>query len=328
MRENGKKHSFEQIMKEADTIFAISSGAGLSGVCVIRVSGPESFNAAGKLVGRLPGRRRAGLRKLRNPTSGEVIDRGIVITFAGPRSFTGEDICEFHVHGGRAVQGAMLDALGVLPGLRAAEAGEFTRRAVRNGRLDLLAAEGLGDLIQARTEGQRRQALHHSLGKASSVIEDWRHRLIAILGRVEAAVDFIEEPQGAEDALGVATESLKSLVAEMREALTVARRGAAIREGVRVVLAGPPNVGKSSLLNVLARREAAIVSAIPGTTRDVIEVMIELAGIPVIVSDTAGLRDGSGDEIETAGMERTRRELKAADIIVWVTAADGSQDDS
>lgn len=315
-------------MKEADTIFAISSGAGLSGVCVIRVSGPEAFNAAGKLVGRLPGRRQAGLRELRNPTSGEVIDRGIVITFAGPRSFTGEDICEFHVHGGRAVQRAMLDALGALPGLRAAEAGEFTRRAVRNGRLDLLAAEGLGDLIQARTEGQRRQALHHSLGKASSVIEDWRHRLIAILGRVEAAVDFIEEPQVAEDALGVATESLKSLVAEMREALTVARRGAAIREGVRVVLAGPPNVGKSSLLNVLARREAAIVSAIPGTTRDVIEVMIELAGIPVIVSDTAGLRDGSGDEIETAGMERTRRELKAADIIVWVTAADGSQDDS
>src|SRR5262245_47788181 len=189
-------------MKDADTIFAISSGAGLSGVCVIRVSGPEAFAAARKLAGRLPSRRRAGLRELRNPTSGELIDRGIVIAFPGPGSFTGEDICEFHVHGARAVQRAMLDVLGALPGLRAAEAGEFTRRAVRNGRLDLLAAEGLADLIQARTERQRRQALHHSLGKASSVIEDWRRRLIGILGRVEAAVDFIEEPQAAEDAIG------------------------------------------------------------------------------------------------------------------------------
>jgi tRNA modification GTPase len=309
-------------MNFADTIFAVSSGAGLSGVSVIRVSGPKAMHAGAKIAGQLPGERMASLRRFRAPESGEVIDEGIVIPFPGPGSFTGEDVCEFHIHGGLAVQRAMLDVLTSLPGLRAAEAGEFTRRAVRNGRMDLVGAEGLSDLIHARTERQRRQALHHTLGKASGLIDQWRQRLVGVLGRIEAAVDFTEEPGVAEQALAGIEQPLKELISEMRSALADAKRGAVIREGVRVVLAGPPNVGKSSLLNALARRDAAIVSAIPGTTRDVIEVAIELAGVPVILSDTAGLHEEARDEIELAGMERTRRELGEADIVVWITAAD------
>jgi tRNA modification GTPase len=314
-------------MSESDTIFAISSGAGLSGICVIRVSGPAALLAAEKLAGPLPKKREAALRRFRRPDTGEILDEGIIIVFPKPQSFTGEDVCEFHVHGGLAVQRAVLEAVGSLPGLRSAEAGEFSRRAVRNGRLDLLGAEGLSDLIHARTERQRRQALHHSLGKASELVEDWRRKLIGILGRVEAAVDFIDEPGVAEEALRQVRRPLEALISEMQKAVAEARRGAAIRDGVRVVLSGPPNVGKSSLLNVLARRDAAIVSAMPGTTRDVIEVAIELAGIPVILSDTAGLRDGTRDEIEAAGIERTQREIKAADIVVWVSATDRERDD-
>jgi tRNA modification GTPase len=314
-------------MKQSDTIFAISSGAGLAGICVIRVSGPEAVEVAKGMAGPLPRPREAGLRTFRHPTTGEVLDQGILMLFPGPRSFTGEDVCEFHGHGGLAVQRAMLGALGSLPGLRAAEAGEFTRRAVRNGRLDLLGAEGLSDLIHARTESQRRQALHHCLGGASALVEGWRERLIGILGRVEAAVDFVDEAGVAEAALAGIRAPLNELIDGMRQALAEAKRGEAVREGVRVVLAGPPNVGKSSLLNVLARRDAAIVSAIPGTTRDVIEVMIELGGVPVILSDTAGLREGGSDEIELAGMTRTRLALDTADIVIWVSAADQGRND-
>ena len=314
-------------MSDMDTIFALSSGAGLCGVSVIRVSGRAAMRAAASLAGRLPSKREAALRKFRHPGTGELIDEGIVLLFPRPGSFTGEDVCEFHVHGGLAVQRAMLGALGSLADLRPAEPGEFTRRAVRNGRLDLLGAEGLSDLIHARTERQRRQALHHSLGKASERADDWRRRLVAVMGRVEAAVDFVDEPGVAEEALRRVAAPLETLTAEMRGALAEAKRGRAIREGVRVVLAGPPNVGKSSLLNVIARRDAAIVSAIPGTTRDVIEVMIELAGLPVILSDTAGLREGSTDEIELAGMDRTLREVARADIVVWVSASDRGRND-
>src|SRR5437763_14228853 len=222
-------------MSEMDTIFALCSGSGLCGVSVIRVSGAAAMRAAASLAGRLPSKREAALRKFRHPGTGELIDEGIVLLFPRPGSFTGEDVCEFHVHGGLAVQRAMLGALGSLADLRPAEPGEFTRRAVRNGRLDLVGAEGLSDLIHARTERQRRQALYHSLGKASECIENWRRNLIGVMGRVEAAVDFVDEPGIAEEALERIRGPLEGLVSEMREALSQARRGSAIREGVRLV---------------------------------------------------------------------------------------------
>jgi tRNA modification GTPase len=314
-------------MSESDTIFAVSSGAGLGGLCVIRVSGPLALRAGETLGGALPGKRKATLRRFRHPLTGETLDEGILIVFPQPQSFTGEDVCEFHVHGGLAVQRAMLGALGSLPGLRGAEPGEFSRRAVRNGKLDLMGAEGLSDLIHARTERQRRQALHHSLGRASDEVEAWRGRLISILGRVEAAVDFVDEPGVAEEALARVRVPVQQLISDMGKALSEAERGATVRNGLRVALVGAPNVGKSSLLNALARRDAAIVSATPGTTRDVIEVPLELAGIPVIIADTAGLRSGMVDEIEAAGMERTQRELQGADVVVWVTASDCNRND-
>jgi tRNA modification GTPase len=216
--------------------------------------------------------------------------------------------------------------LGDMAGLRLAEPGEFTKRAFRNGRLDLVAAEGIGDLIQAKTEKQRKLALHHALGHASETIEIWRRDLIAILGRVEAAVDFADEADVARETLEDVRQRLEDLILRMRAALAEAERAAPIRDGIKVVIAGPPNAGKSSLLNLLARREAAIVSAIPGTTRDVIEVAMEISGVPVILTDTAGLRAHSTDEIERVGMDRAANELRGADIVIWVTAADAMVD--
>lgn len=256
----------------------------------------------------------------RNPETQEVLDDGLLVIFPGPGSFTGEDVAEFHLHGSLAVIRAVLDVLGGMAGLRLAEPGEFTKRAFRNGRMDLVAAEGIGDLIRARTERQRKQALHHALGGASQVIEGWRRDLIAILGRVEAAVDFADEADVARATVNDVRHRLEDLIGRMQVALAEADRAASLREGLKVVLAGPPNVGKSSLLNRLAQREAAIVSAIPGTTRDVIEVAMEFSGIPVILTDTAGLRASTEDEIERIGMDRTSRELAGADIIVWVSA--------
>jgi tRNA modification GTPase len=308
-------------MNPSDTIFALSSGAGVAGIAVLRVSGPEAIAVAYQLAGPLGNDRQAVFRRLRDPRTDELIDAGLVLLFQGPRSFTGEDVVEFHVHGSLAVQRAMTEALTAL-GLRGAEPGEFTRRAVRNGRMDLIEAEGLADLVRAKTERQRKQALRHSLGAVSEVLEDWRGNLTAILARVEAAVDFVDEPGVAEQALRAVAEPIRRLKGRMQTALAEMHRGAAVRDGIRVVIAGPPNVGKSSLLNALARRDAAIVSPLPGTTRDVIEVSFELAGIPVLMSDTAGLRGDTGDELERTGMARTRRELDQADIVLWVNAPD------
>ena len=292
----------------------------MAGIAVIRLSGREAFATARSLTGALPGPRRAARRTFRHPATQDVLDDGLVLLFPAPKSFTGEDVVEFHLHGSLAVIRAFLDVLGSMAGLRMAEPGEFTKRAFRNDRMDLVAAEGLGDLIQARTERQRKQALHHALGGASQVIEGWRRDLIGILGRVEAAVDFADEADVAAQTVDEVRRRLDDLTVRMRAALAEADRAASLREGLKIVLAGPPNVGKSSLLNLLAKRGAAIVSAIPGTTRDVIEVAMEFSGVPVILTDTAGLRSATEDEIERIGMDRTGRELRGADIIVWVSA--------
>jgi tRNA modification GTPase len=298
----------------------------MAGIAVIRLSGRRAFAAVRSLAGTLPEPRHAARRVFRHPQTKDVLDDGLVLTFPAPNSFTGEDVAELHLHGSLAVIRALIGVLGGMADLRLAEPGEFTRRAFRNGRLDLVAAEGLGDLIQARTEGQRKLALHHALGHASETIESWRRDLVAILGRVEAAVDFVDETDVARQAMDGISRGIDDLIRRMRAALVEAERAAPLREGVKIVIAGPPNAGKSSLLNRLARREAAIVSAIPGTTRDAIEVAMELAGIPVILTDTAGLRAHGGDEIERIGMDRTAHELRGADIVVWVTAPDATAD--
>lgn len=308
-----------------DTIYSLSSGAGRAGVAVIRVSGPGAGAAVKALARRIPEPRRASLCRLDHPDTGTTIDEALVLWLPGPQSFTGEDSAEFHVHGGPAVVAATLDALGLLEGLRPAEAGEFTRRAFMNGRLDLVAVEGLADLIAAETEVQRRLAQFHSGGGASAVFEAWRSDMIQVLARLEAAIDFVDEEGVPDAALKEALPRLALLRDEMRARLDDRHQGERIREGVRIVLAGPPNVGKSSLLNRLAHREAAIVSATPGTTRDVIEVHLDLAGVPVTVSDTAGLREGSADDIEAVGIERTRATMSGADLIVWMTAPDAHE---
>jgi tRNA modification GTPase len=308
-------------MQSSDTIFALSSGAGKAGVAVIRVSGPEAASAIERLAGPPPKPRMATLKKL--ITADEtVIDEGLVFWFPGPKSATGEDMAEFHVHGSPAVIEAVLRTLSSLPGLRPAEAGEFTRRAMANGRMDLVEVEGLADLLSARTEAQRKLAIAHYLGEASSAYESWRSSLIAILGRIEAAVDFADEAGVVEPAMRRAREAAAALIVEMTSALNEYGLARALRDGVKVVLAGPPNAGKSTLLNLLARREAAIVSPIPGTTRDVIEVAMDLGGVPVILTDTAGLRAKAAEEIEAIGMERAKKEAELADVLVWVTSPD------
>jgi tRNA modification GTPase len=303
-----------------DTIYSLSSGVGRAGVAVVRVSGSQASVAVKSLCRRISEPRRASLCRLAHPAWGTVIDEALVLWLPGPTTFTSEDMAEFHVHGGRAVIAALLDALGSLDGMRPAEAGEFTRRAFLNGRLDLIEVEGLADLINAETEVQRRLARFHHGGGASAVFERWRSQLISALARLEAAIDFIDEEHVAEAALGDVSGRLAELEGEIAARLDDRRLGERVRDGVRLVLAGPPNVGKSSLLNRLAQREAAIVSAIPGTTRDVIEVHLDLAGIPVVISDTAGLRQGPADEVEAEGMARTQARIANADLVLWIGA--------
>ena len=309
-------------MINSDTIFAVSSGSGMAGIAVIRMSGSRAGKVLGSVAGSLPLPRRASVRQLRHPDSGEVIDQGLILWMPGPLSATGEDVAEFHVHGSMAVIDALFTAFRAFDGIRPAEPGEFTRRAFVNDRMDLVEAEGLADLLQARTDGQRRMAIHHMLGHASSQYEVWRNELISLLSRLEAAIDFVEEDGVAAAALmGVRSQTL-DLAARLKVAVAEAERAGALRSGVKVVLAGAPNVGKSTLLNLAAAREAAIVSSRPGTTRDVIEVSIVLGGVPVILTDTAGLRPEGHDEIENIGMQRAMSEASAADIVIWVTSAD------
>ncbi|XP_075467217.1 5-taurinomethyluridine-[tRNA] synthase subunit GTPB3, mitochondrial isoform X1 [Ascaphus truei] len=290
-----------------DTIFALSSGHGKCGVAVIRTSGPASGEALQKLTGwrQHPLPRRATLTGLRSPKSGELLDRGLVIWFSGPRSFTGEDCCEYYVHGGPAVVSGVLEALGDVPTLRPAEPGEFTKRAFQNGKLDLTEVEGLGDLIHAETEVQRRQALRQMSGELGQLYQQWSNRLVTALAHVEAYIDFSEDDNVEEGVLTQVDSAVRALCGELEEHLRDCRRGERLRDGIHVVIAGATNAGKSSLLNTMCQKPAAIVSPIAGTTRDVVETALNIGGYPVILSDTAGLRD-SEDAIEQEGMRRAR----------------------
>ena len=303
-----------------DTIFALSSGRPPAAIAVVRISGPRASAALIALIGRVPLPRQAVLTRVRDPASGETIDEALALWFPGPNSETGEDVAELQLHGGRAVIAAVLSALGRIEGLRPAEAGEFTRRAFENGKLDLTAIEGLADLIGAETEAQRRQAFRQMKGLLGERAETWRKRLTEALALVEARIDFSDEADVPEDLIGPALHAAQQLRGEISEALESASRGERLRDGLVVAIAGPPNAGKSTLLNRIARREAAIVSPIPGTTRDVIEVHLDLGGYPVTLVDTAGIRD-SDDPVEQEGVRRARERAAAADLVLWVVDA-------
>lgn len=299
-----------------DTIFAPATAPGRGGVAVIRISGPRAGDALRALTGRpLPEARLATLARLR-AADGDVIDQGLVLWFPHPASFTGEDVAELHVHGGRAVVGGLVEALGALPGLRLAEPGEFTRRAFENGKLDLTEAEAIADLVDAETAAQRRQALRQLGGELGRLYEGWRARLTRALAHIEADIDFPDEdlPDGVAAAV---RPELLSLSTEIAAHLADGRRGERLRDGIAIAIVGAPNAGKSSLLNALARREAAIVSERAGTTRDVVEVHLDLGGYPVILADTAGLREAT-DEIESEGIRRALARAEESDLKIAV----------
>jgi len=305
-------------MTEPATIFALSSAPGRAGVAVVRVSGPDAGDAADRMAAPRPENRHAALRRVRDPDTGEVLDEALVLWLAGPRTETGEDMLELHLHGSPAVVRAVLDALGRQPGCRLAEPGEFTIRAFRNGKLDLAQVEGFADLIDAETEAQRRQALAQARGALSKLYEGWRRDLIEASALAEAAIDFSDEGDVAEDAFARARSVVGRVLPAIAAHLDDGHRGEILREGFRVVLAGPPNAGKSSLLNTLARRDAAIVSEEAGTTRDAIEVRLDLGGIPVILTDTAGIREPVG-AIEREGIRRSLTHARAADLVLWLS---------
>jgi tRNA modification GTPase len=308
------------MMRDRDTIFALSSGRPPVAIAVIRVSGPNARTALETLAGRVPEPRRASFARLRDRPDGDVLDEAVTLWFPGPNSETGEDVAEFQVHGGRAVIAAVLGALGHIEGLRPAEPGEFTRRAFENGRLDLTAIEGLADLIYAETEAQRRQAYRQLAGTLGKRAETWRTQLIEAQALVEAGIDFSDEGDVPEKLLGPALATARTFRDEIAAALADENRGERLREGLVVAIAGPPNAGKSSLMNRLARRDVAIVTPHAGTTRDVIEVHLDLGGYPVTLLDTAGIRK-TADPAEVEGVRRARERAHAADLVLWVTDA-------
>ncbi len=292
-----------------------------AGVSIIRVSGPKAAQALQALAphAKPPPPRTAVVRKLTAPSTRDLLDEALVLYMPGPKTFTGEDTLELHTHGSRAVVSATLHELGALDGLRLAEPGEFTRQAYANGRMELTQVEGLGDLINADTEQQRRQALAALGGAQRRAYDGWRQALLKSLAYTEALIDFGEDEEDVTAAaLAGAVDATRAVRAEMEASLTDARRGEAVRDGVRVAILGPPNAGKSSLLNLLSQRDAAIVSPIAGTTRDVVQVTLELGGLPVVLSDTAGLREGSDDPIEVQGMRRSAGEARKAHLQLWV----------
>ena len=302
-------------MTESDTIVAPASGAGPAAIAVIRISGPKTRAVLEALCGALPPPRHASLRDIGKPA----LDRGLVLWFPGPHSFTGEDMAELHVHGSRAVIAALVETMLALGGTRLAEPGEFARRAFENGKLDLTEVEGLADLINAETEAQRRQALAQSEGSLRRLYEGWRAELLRAQGLMEAGLDFADEADVAADASDKAGTIAVQLLHAIGRHLAD-RSGERLRDGLRVVIAGPPNAGKSSLINALAKRDVAIVSEEAGTTRDVIEVHLDLGGLPVILADTAGIREGSG-AVETEGIRRALARAEDADLVLWVIDA-------
>jgi tRNA modification GTPase len=301
----------------ADTIFAVSSGAPPAAIAVLRISGPDAKRVATALAGSLPSPRYAALRRLNDPSDGSLLDSALVLVFDGPATATGEDLVELHLHGGRAVVAAVERVLSGQPGLRRAEPGEFTRRALIAGRIDLTEAEGLGDLLSAETEAQRRAAITAADGGIRRRIEDWSKRLLTISARIEAELDFSDE----DDVEPLTIRAIKADVAviadDIRSALDqppVER----LRDGISVVLAGPPNSGKSTLLNAMAGYDVAIVSSIAGTTRDRIDVPVSRNGIAYRLTDTAGLAVDTNDPIEAIGIERARRAMATADVVLWL----------
>ena len=297
----------------ADTIYALSSGRPPAAISVIRVSGPAAHVAGERIAGSLPDARTAAVRELRHPESGELLDEALVLRFDFPASATGENIVELQCHGGRAVIDSLLAALGSMEGLREAQPGEFTRRAFENGRIDLTEAEGLADLIEAETESQRKAALMLAEGGLRKQIAVWQDRLLALSAQAERAIDYDEEDEGVDPAL---VRGCAELAAELRSWLG-RPRVEPLRDGVRVVVAGPPNAGKSSLLNAIAGQERAIVTDLPGTTRDHIEVPLSLGGIPILLTDTAGLRP-TNDMVEAIGVSRAEALVQGADILLWL----------
>ena len=307
---------------EHTTLFAPATGFGRAAISVIRISGPASGPLIEALSGRRPEPRFLSLRTLRDPDSREPLDRALVAWLPGPATFTGEDMAELHLHGGVAVRSAVLKALAAFPGCRSAGPGAFARRAVLNGRIDIAQAEATADLVDAETQAQRRQAFRQLEGALGRQVTAWRSDVIDLLAQAEACLDFSDE--GDVDEAALAAELVPRIVDlrnHIQAALADARRGERLREGFSVVLAGPPNSGKSTLMNVIAGRDVAIVSTIPGTTRDVIEVRCDISGLPVILSDTAGLRETS-DALELEGISRTRRRVAEADIVLDLRAAD------
>jgi tRNA modification GTPase len=310
-------------MRSDDTIFATASGHGRAAVCLIRISGLESRTVLERMTERMPEPRRAVVRTLKDPTTGEPLDQALVLWMPGPGSFTGEDQAELQIHGGLATRAAVLRALGAIDNCRPAEAGEFTRRAFLNGRMDLAQVEGLADIIDAETEAQRRQAMRQLGGRLGNAAENWRESVLQVLALLEASLDFSDEGDVPEDL----EEEILGMIDRVRGEIGRAmanRSGERLREGLTVVLAGPPNAGKSTLLNALARRDVAIVSPIAGTTRDVIEVHCDLGGLPVIIVDTAGLRE-SGDMIEQEGVSRARARAQDADLVLWLVPPEGGE---
>ncbi|MFP4238411.1 MAG: tRNA uridine-5-carboxymethylaminomethyl(34) synthesis GTPase MnmE [Rhodosalinus sp.] len=303
----------------AETIFALSSAPGKAGVAVLRISGPRAFAATERCMGALPEPRRLVRRDLRD-AGGELIDEAMVVLFPAPRSFTGEDVAEWHLHGSPAVVRAALARLSALDGLQAAGPGDFTRRALENDRLDLTQVEGLGDLLDAETEAQRRQAVRVLSGAMTQKVEQWRGQLLRAAALIEATIDFADE-EVPEDV----TDEVLQLMADVRESLEAEARGSRvaerIRDGFEVAIVGAPNAGKSTLLNRLAGRDAAITSEVAGTTRDVIEVRMDLAGLPVTLLDTAGLRE-TKDPVESIGVARARNRAAQADLRVWLKSTE------
>src|SRR5476649_519362 len=301
------------------TIFALSSGLPPSAIAMVRVSGPQAGPALTSLAGKIPSPRMAS-RVLLRDAEGQPIDDAVILWFPGPASATGEDVAEFHVHGGRAVLAGLFASLSAFAEMRAAEPGEFTRRAFENGKLDLTEAEALDDLIHADTDRQRRQALRQLKGLLGDKARDWRAQIIEATALIEVGIDFSDEGDVPAELMAPALVKIKVLLSEIEEVLAAQRQSERLRDGLVVAIAGPPNVGKSTLMNQLARREVAIVSPHAGTTRDIIEVQLDLDGYPVTVIDTAGIRE-TDDPVEQEGVRRARARAAEADLVLWMVDA-------